>query len=34
VAAFHWVSPIVANGVFYITDENGKLTAYGLLNVP
>jgi hypothetical protein len=30
VASFHWESPIVANGVLYITDENGRLTAYSL----
>ncbi|HUI31281.1 MAG TPA: PQQ-binding-like beta-propeller repeat protein [Candidatus Acidoferrales bacterium] len=26
----HWESPIVDNGVLYITDESGHLTAYGL----
>jgi outer membrane protein assembly factor BamB len=26
----HWESPIVDNGVLYITDESGDLTAYGL----
>ena len=30
VAAFHWESPIVANGALYVTDQNGSLTAYGL----
>ena len=28
VSGFHWESPIVANGVLYITDENSHLTAY------
>ncbi len=28
IGAIHWESPIVANGVLYITDESGKLTAY------
>lgn len=26
----HWESPIVANGVLYISDESGNLTAYSL----
>jgi len=26
----HWESPIVDNGVLYITDESGNLTAFGL----
>ncbi len=26
----HWESPIVANGVLYVPDHDGKLTAYGL----
>jgi len=30
VASFHWESPMVANGVLYITDELGRLTAYSL----
>jgi outer membrane protein assembly factor BamB len=30
VASFHWESPIVANRVLYITDENGRLTAYSV----
>ena len=34
VAAFHWESPIVAGGTLYITDENGKLTAYGVPSFP
>lgn len=29
IGAIHWESPIVANGVLYITDESGQLTAYG-----
>ncbi len=28
--SIHWESPIVANGVLYITNESGQLTAYGL----
>jgi outer membrane protein assembly factor BamB len=28
IGAIHWESPIVANGVLYITDESGALTAY------
>jgi outer membrane protein assembly factor BamB len=28
IGAIHWESPIVANGALYITDENGRLTAY------
>jgi outer membrane protein assembly factor BamB len=28
IGAIHWESPIVANGVLYVTDESGKLTAY------
>ncbi len=30
VANFHWESPMVANGVLYITDGNGRLTAYSV----
>ncbi len=30
IGGIHWESPIVANGVLYITDESGNLTAYGL----
>lgn len=29
VGGIHWESPIVDNGVLYITDESGDLTAYG-----
>ncbi len=29
IGAIHWESPIVVNGVLYITDESGQLTAYG-----
>ena len=29
IGGIHWESPIVANGVLYITDENSQLTAYG-----
>lgn len=28
IGGIHWESPIVANGMLYVTDENGKLTAY------
>ncbi len=28
IGSIHWESPIVANGVLYITDESGMLTAY------
>jgi outer membrane protein assembly factor BamB len=28
IGSIHWESPIVANGVLYITDESGHLTAY------
>jgi outer membrane protein assembly factor BamB len=30
IGNIHWESPIVANGVLYITDESGRLTAYSL----
>lgn len=30
IGAIHWESPIVANGVLYITDESKHLTAYAL----
>ena len=30
IGGIHWESPIVANGVVYITDGSGHLTAYGL----
>lgn len=30
IGRIHWESPIIANGVLYITDESGYLTAYGL----
>ena len=30
IGSIHWESPIVANGVVYITDGSGKLTAYAL----
>ncbi len=30
MGGIHWESPIVANGVLYITDENGHLNAYAL----
>ncbi len=28
IAGIHWESPVVANGALYITDEDGKLTAF------
>ena len=28
IGAIHWEGPIVANGILYITDESGMLTAY------
>jgi outer membrane protein assembly factor BamB len=30
IGKIHWESPIVDNGMLYITDESGDLTAYGL----
>ncbi len=30
VGPIHWESPVVVNGVVYITDQSGKLTAYSL----
>jgi PQQ enzyme repeat len=30
MGSIHWESPIVANGVLYITDQNGHLNAYAL----
>jgi outer membrane protein assembly factor BamB len=30
IGRIHWESPIVANGRLYITDEDGRLTAYAL----
>jgi outer membrane protein assembly factor BamB len=30
IGGIHWESPIVLDGKIYCTDENGKLTAYGL----
>jgi outer membrane protein assembly factor BamB len=30
VGRIHWSSPILANGVLYITDESGHLTAFTL----
>jgi len=30
IGRIHWESPIVDNGILYITDEAGNLTAYGL----
>ncbi|HEU5437931.1 MAG TPA: PQQ-binding-like beta-propeller repeat protein [Ktedonobacterales bacterium] len=28
IGNIHWESPVVANGIVYITDQSGKLTAY------
>ncbi len=30
IGSIHWESPIVDNGVLYITDQSGNLTAFGL----
>jgi len=30
IGQIHWESPIVANGMLYITNQNGNLTAYSL----
>jgi hypothetical protein len=30
IGSIHWESPIVVNGMVYITDESGDLTAFGL----
>jgi outer membrane protein assembly factor BamB len=30
IGTIHWESPVVVNGVLYITDQSGKLTAYSL----
>ncbi len=30
IGSIHWESPVVDNGVLYITDESGNLTAFGL----
>ena len=32
IADIHWESPIVDNGVLFITDESGNLTAFGIQN--
>lgn len=34
IAGIHWESPVVANGVLYITDEISELTAYSLPSSP
>jgi outer membrane protein assembly factor BamB len=28
IGGIHWESPVLANGILYITDESGRLTAY------
>ena len=30
IGSIHWESPVVVNGVLYITDESGHLTAFSL----
>ncbi|HEX7251831.1 MAG TPA: PQQ-binding-like beta-propeller repeat protein, partial [Thermoanaerobaculia bacterium] len=30
IGGIHWESPVMANGILYITDESGRLTAYSL----
>ena len=30
IGGIHWESPVIANGIVYITDESGHLTAYSL----
>ena len=30
ISATHWQSPVVANGILYMTDKSGQLTAYSL----
>jgi hypothetical protein len=30
IGSIHWESPVVVNGVLYISDQNGNLTAYAL----
>jgi hypothetical protein len=30
IGPIHWESPVVANGILYITDQNGNLTAFSL----
>ena len=30
VGGIHWQSPVVANGIVYIADSSGNLTAYSL----
>lgn len=34
IGGVHWASPIVANGVLYMTDESGKLTAFAVPSTP
>ena len=34
IGAIHWESPVVVNGVLYITDESGHLTAFSLNGNP
>jgi outer membrane protein assembly factor BamB len=34
VGGIHWEHPVVANGMLYITDQSGQLTAYGLPSAP
>ena len=30
IGGIHWESPIVANGMLYVTDNSNHLTAYGV----
>ncbi|HEY6930161.1 MAG TPA: PQQ-binding-like beta-propeller repeat protein [Thermoanaerobaculia bacterium] len=30
IGGIHWETPVIANGILYITDESGRLTAYSL----
>ncbi len=32
IGGIHWESPIVVNGILYISDESGQITAYSLSN--
>jgi outer membrane protein assembly factor BamB len=34
IGSVHWESPIVANGVVYVTDESGQLTAFAPPSAP
>ena len=34
IGSIHWESPVVANGVLYLTDESMHLTAYSAVTLP